>query len=392
VGLSEQRIEIELARVSVEFEAQVKSCLCTDGNIRFETFAERWLSANENNLAPSTVIRYQSLLTRINAAIGHMKIKDLRAHHLQEFYKNLAEDGISKRGGGLSAKTILHHHRLISVILGDAYRQGYALRDVSELVTPPKVRQRDIAFLDDKDALRFVDALRDAPIKWRTALLLLLFTGIRRGELVGLEWGDIDFTAGVIHIRRTAQYLCSPKLASGARKGRIIEKETKTKSSARSIAVDGSVTALLSEYRRWWTQQRATLGDAWIETNKVFITDFGGIMHPDSVTDYLVKFTKSHGLPRITPHGLRHSNISLMISAGVNIATVSSRAGHASISTTANIYTHAIQAANAKAAEKIGSILNVDNSVDKAADNRNVRQLLDKSPSQALPPPKAKTP
>lgn len=363
-GMTARQIEKELERQAVLFEDKCQSGLIVDGNARFAEYAATWLDINENNLSPSTYKRYGALLERINAAIGHIKLTELQAHHLQEFYKNLAENGINKRDGGkLSDKTILHHHRLISVILGEAYKQGYVLRDVSTLATPPKVKQKEVAFLDEHEALKLCDALLTAPIKWRTALLLLLYTGIRRGELVGLEWSDIDTKGGTISIRRTVQYVTGEKYSytddnGVAHKGRLIEKEPKTKSSMRVIAVDSGVIDLLTEYKKWWSQQRLLCGDTWIETNKLFIKENGGIMHPDSVTDYTSKFIKRYNVPRFTPHSLRHTNVSLMIASGVDIKTVSSRAGHANISTTGNIYTHQIQSANARAAEKLGALFN----------------------------------
>lgn len=363
-GATFKQIKKELERQEVLFEDQCRSGLFIDGNIRFADYAASWMEINENNLAPSTFIRYKVLLNRINAAIGHIKLNDIQSHHLQEFYKNLAENGINKRSGKtLSEKTIVHHHRLIGVILKEAYKQGYVLRNVASLATPPKAKQKEIAYLDEQDAVRLCNALSAAPVKWRTALLLLLYTGMRRGELVGLEWGDIDLDERVISIRRTVQYATLPKYEyvddNGIQhKGRIIEKEPKTKSSSRCIVVDDGVVDLLREYRKWWLQQKLSNGDRWINTEKLFIQENGGVMHPDSITYYTAKFIKKHNLPLFTPHSLRHTNISLMIAAGVDIKTVSSRAGHANVSTTGNIYAHQIQSANARAAEKIGDIFN----------------------------------
>ena len=362
-GMTPKQIEKELERQAILFEDKCKSGLIIDGNIKFAQYAESWLSINENNLSPTTYRRYLALLERINTAIGHIKLGELRAHHLQELYKNLAEHGINKRTGKtLSNKTIQHHHRLISVILGEAYKQGFVLRDVSTLATPPKVKQKEVAYLDEGDVSKLIRALAQAPIKWKTALLLLLHTGLRRGELVGLEWPDIDFESSVITIRRTVQYVTGAKHEHVdehgiLHKGQIIEKEPKTKSSARSINIDEGAARLLREYRLWWIEQRLLNGDRWIDTDKLFIKENGGIMHPDSITDFTKKFVKAHNLPRFSPHSLRHTNISLMIAAGVDIKTVSSRAGHANVTTTGNIYTHQIQSADAKAAEKIGNIL-----------------------------------
>ena len=255
-GMTKKQTEKELERQKVLFEEKCQSGLVTDGSIRFADYATQWMGINENNLAPKTIARYYSLLERINAAIGHIKLSELRAHHLQEFYKNLGENGINKKTGkGLSNKTILHHHRLISVISGEAYKQGYIVRDISTLVTSPKIKKKEVSYLDEPDALKLCEALMSAPMKWKTALLLLLYTGLRRGELVGLEWSDIDFTDKTITIRRTVQYVTGKKYEyvdeNGVlHKGKLIQKEPKTESSSRCIAVDEGEIDLLSQYKK----------------------------------------------------------------------------------------------------------------------------------------------
>ena len=362
--MTPKQAEKEVKRQAALFEDNAKNGLTADSNIRFAAFAASWLEINENNLAPKTYARYQSLLVRINTAMGHIKLSELRPLHLQAFCKNLGERGINKRTGeALSPQTILHHHRLISAILGEAHKQGYTVRDVSKLVTPPKIKKKEVSYLDERDVLKLCDSLLNAPIKWRTALMLLLYVGLRRGELVGLQWRDIDFTGKTIIIRRTVQYVAGKKYehvdAKGVqRKGRIIEKPPKNESSARSISIDEGEIILLNDYRKWWLEQRLINGDRWIETDMLFVQESGGVMHPDSVTGYCAKFLEKNNLPYFTPHSLRHSNISLMIAQGVDIKTVSTRAGHARVTTTGDIYAHQIKSANAKAAEKIGNILN----------------------------------
>ncbi|MCL2102286.1 MAG: site-specific integrase, partial [Fibromonadales bacterium] len=317
-GMTPRQIEKELQRQATLFEDRVKSGLFADGNVRFADFAERWLSLNEKNFAPKTLLRYIDLLNRINPAIGHIRIEKLQAQHLQEFYNNLSESGMNKKtGGGLSAKTILHHHRLIIVILGSAYKQGYVMRDVSELAVPPKVKQKDIVYLDEVQAVTLLNALEAAPLKWKTALTLLLYTGMRRGELIGLEWSDIDFQSGLIYVKRTVQYVSGKKYEwrdeNGVfHRGQIITKEPKTESSKRVISVDNALLQLLHEYKIWWLEQKLLNGDRWIATDKIFIRENGGVMHPDSITDFTKKFAKQHNLPDFSPHSLRHTNISLM--------------------------------------------------------------------------------
>lgn len=110
---------------------------------------------------------------------------------------------------GLSSKTILHHHRLISSILAEATRDGLVPRNIADrnYMKAPKLEHSEAAFLDDEQARHVLELLDEEPLKWKTAMYLLIFSGMRRGELLGLEWKDIDFDNRVIHIKRTSQYV-----------------------------------------------------------------------------------------------------------------------------------------------------------------------------------------
>jgi len=276
---------------------------------------------------------------------------------------------IEREESALSDKTILHHHRLISSILGQATRERIIPFNVADrqYMKAPKVEPKEARFLDNEQAQQVVDKALGEPIKWRTALLTLLYTGLRRGELMGLEWKDIDFKNKMIHVRRTSQYV------SGMG---IICKEPKNKTSVRSIKVTDDIMGLLSEYRKWWISERFKLMNKmekpWndyidikdskgnIERRKndrLFVQEDGLPMNPDSLTDWTEKFITRHNLPKITPHGLRHTNITLQIFNQVPIRVVASRAGHATPATTNKIYAHVIQEADERAAEVISNAL-----------------------------------
>jgi integrase len=362
-----------LKEQEVLFEQDVKGGLYFSGTTRFADYADKWMSLNEKVLAPKTYERYLVLLQRINAAVGHIRLDKLQAHHLETFYDALTKTGTNKHtGGGLSEKTIIHHHRLIGVVLADAYKKGYTLRNVATLATTPKLKKHEINYLDETDVEKLFAALDGKPMKMRCSILMLLYLGIRKGELCGLEWRDVDFEGGTIAIRRTVQYVTGKKYeytdkCGVLRKGQIIEKEPKTASSNRVISVDGGVLQLLSDYRDYWLLQREQYGGKWIETDKIFFAEnsggfgkrdgsAGGTMHPDTVNNYITRLIKEHDLPPFTPHGLRHTNISLMIANQIDIKTVSSRAGHASVVTTLNQYTHQIKSRDALAAQKLGDV------------------------------------
>jgi integrase len=194
-----------------------------------------------------------------------------------------------------------------------------------------------------------IELLEKESIKNKTMVLLLLYSGMRRGELCGLEWKDIDFANHIITIRRTSQYVS---------KVGIIEKGTKTPSSDRTIKLPTVAIDLLRDYRVWQTEQRLSIGDLWEDYDKIYTTWNGRPAHPDSITSWFEDFIKRTDLPPIHIHSLRHTNATLMIAGGEDIRTVSQRLGHAQTSTTTNIYAHAIQSADARAAQTLEDILN----------------------------------
>lgn len=174
-----------------------------------------------------------------------------------------------------------------------------------------------------------------------------MYTGLRRGELLGLEWSDIDYINQVINIERNSLYL--PKEG-------VYQDTTKNTTSNRVIKVSQGTLSMLKEYQVWQKKQRLLLGNKWVNTNKLFTKWNGEPMHPDTLSGWFHKFVKKNDLPDISIHSLRHTNATLLIANGIPLKTVSSRLGHANITTTGNIYTHAIKSADEKAAELIDDI------------------------------------
>ena len=267
---------------------------------------------------------------------------------------------------GLSSKTILHHHRLISSILAEATRDGLVPRNIADrnYMKAPKLEHSEAAFLDDEQARHVLELLDEEHLKWKTAMYLLIFSGMRRGELLGLEWKDIDFDNRVIHIKRTSQYVQNMG---------IITKSPKNETSYRTIKLSEMVFDLLGEYQAYWNKLRNDMLDRWehfititladgstktVRNDRLFIKDDTTPMNPDSLTDWTSKFVKRNKLPHFTPHSLRHTHATLLIAEGVSIPAVSKRLGHSSITTTSKIYVHAIQSADEIASDVIDSKLN----------------------------------
>ena len=408
-NLTQKQADREAERQAIKFEESVKNGNCFDNNTRFKEYAETWLENNKPPiLAPKTYERYKALLINIIAAIGEIKLIKLQSHHLQQFYNNLRENGIKKIGAyacsnklrtvisekrltiksvaqksglsastvsaacraehiriesaekiadalgskteklfdihddttGLSSKTILHHHRLISSILTQATRDRLVPYNVADhnYMKAPKLDHSEAVFL--------------------------IFSGIRRGELMGLEWKDIDYDNRVIHIRRTSQYVQHMG---------IITKSPKNETSYRTIKLSEIVFDLLREYHAYWNKLRNEMLDRWehfititladgstqtVINDRLFIKEDTTPMNPDSLTDWTSNFVKKNKLPHFTPHSLRHTHATLLIAEGVSIPTVSRRLGHSDITTTSKIYVHAIQSADEIASDVIDGKLN----------------------------------
>lgn len=262
-----------------------------------------------------------------------------------------------EENGTLSSKTILHHHRLISSILSTAVQWQVIFSNPCERVKPPKVEKSDPHYLDETEAAYMLELLEAEDIQYRTAIQLLLYTGFRRGELLGLEWPDIDFNNQVIHVRRSSLYLPD--------KG-IFEDDTKNATSERAIKVSAAAFQSLREFEVWQKEQRLKMGDQWQHSNRLFTAWNGKPMHPDTLTGWFHDFVVRNKLPQISIHSLRHTNATLLIANKTPITTVADRLGHATPATTGKIYAHAIKSADAAAAEALENILApVSNSQNK---------------------------
>lgn len=349
-GMTAKQTEKELQRQIVAFENKVKQGYAGENRLTFERYAEYVMQLKETKgKKHRTLDRYAEMLQRINPAIGYMKIEDIRPGHLNDFYAQLAKPGQNKKTGGrLSNKTILEHHRLISTILAQAEKEMLIPYNPASRAEPPQPQKKEVTYFQPDEIIAIRDALESEPIKWRTATHLLLITGCRRGEIMGLKWAKVDFHNNSIHIDNNLQYTAARGL---------YEETPKTAASVRNIKLPAETMQLLWQYRSWQARQRLASGDRWTYTDYVFTQENGKPMHPDSLTDWLGKFSKRHDLPHINPHAFRHTMASILYFNGMDSVTISKRLGHAKVSTTADIYAHIIQEADERAAECIGDVV-----------------------------------
>ena len=247
-------------------------------------------------------------------------------------------------------ETIMRLKRTLATILGDAKRQrlvehNFASRDY---ITPVPGYKKEVKILNEKEAKILANYLHTEPNPvWKIALLIVLFMGLRRGELAGLEWKDIDYENKTMKISRSVQEVCGFGL---------ITKEPKTETSKRTISMPDKLIEYLKEYEICWQDRKKYLGDRLGNTDRLFCTEDGTSISPGLFIVWLHKTLEKASLPQVTLHSLRHTNITLQLIAGVDMKTVSTRAGHSKASTTSDFYSHFIKNSDIHASEIINKI------------------------------------
>ena len=351
--------EVELAK----FVTEVQNGLVIDGkSLKFSEFTEIWKrDYGSKELAPSTYKRYCRMLeTRLLPYFGHFYINKIKPTDIMKFYDLLEKDTqlVKKKGNNgaktkkpLSGKTILEHHRLLRAMLHKAVYWQLIVANPAERVQPPKARKPKRRSYDDEQTkilLENLELLSIEDTKYKVAITLTIFTGVRLGELMGLEWQDVDFKNGIISINRSSQYLSDMG---------VFTKVPKTESSIREIAIPEFIISLLEEYKLWYEEQKSIYGELWANSDRLFVQADGKPMHPSTISKWFVKYVGQIGLPVINFHGLRHTNASLLVAQNIDIAVISARLGHAQISTTLDFYVHPLLSHNRKAGYALENLL-----------------------------------
>lgn len=330
------------------FEKECKEGTRNDTRLTFEEYAEYVIALKERTGAKhKTIDSYRYLTKRIYPVLGPVKLKDLRVFHLNDFYELLDKDGENKRGGKLSAKTIIEHHRFISTVLSQAEKEMLIPFNPAAKATLPKQTQKTPNYFQTDEINEIQAALKSEPPKWQMLVHLLMTTGCRRGEILSLKWDDVDFDRKHIHVHNNVLYT--------ADRGIYID-SPKTESSNRYITLPSETINRLKRYRAWQIEERFRLQEYYQDQGYLFAQDNGNPMHPDSVTTWLSRFSKRHGLPHINPHAFRHTMASALFYNGADEISVSKRLGHAQVSTTTNIYGHIMQEADQRNADILETV------------------------------------
>ena len=305
---------------------------------------DEWFEAYAKvKVRPSSHQTYKGYIeNHIKPNIGDIPIEKLTSLQLQKFYRLLLTEGrvprieSEKQPKGLSAKTVRNINQVISSAMDMAVRHKLILSNPTEGCELPKVEHREMKTLPAEQLGAFLREAKESGVY--ELYYLDLATGLRRGELLGLKWEDVDLQNGIIHVRRQVARV----------DGEVKELPLKTKNSYRNISISQDAVAMLTEM------------EAHRSSDYVFPSSTGGPISPDSVNNMLHRVLKRAGLPSIRFHDLRHTFATLALQNGVDIKTVSGMLGHFSAGFTLDTYAHVTTSAQKEAARTMGNVLAVE--------------------------------
>jgi integrase len=298
-----------------------------------------WLKAEEQRVASSTYrARRQFVELHIVPAIGKIPLADLRPSDVERMTAAIVAKG-------RSGQTAMHARATLRRALGAAQRDGIILRNAAALSGAPKVERRDMTLLTQDQVRQLIAATEDEALGplWAVAAT----TGLRQGEVLGLEWRDVEGLDGPsprIHVRRTMA-----RTADGWGLA-----DTKTKTSRRDLALGATAARALRRERLRQKERRVAAGDLWQDRDGLMFTDaLGRPLRGTNVSGSFSAALKRHGLPHVRFHDLRHGVASMMLKAGVPLKVISDTLGHSTIVITANLYTHTDQEQQRQAADAL---------------------------------------
>ena len=306
---------------------------------------ERWLPIRKNQLKKSTFSGYRgSIRNHVVPRIGSIQLQKLTSEDLDRFYADLLDNGRLNGGGGpLSSKTVRSIHAMLHKALADACRKGTLQRNVADLADPPRVRVgrgRGMKVWNAEQVRQFlteIDHHRLAPAYYVSAN-----TGMRRGEVLGLRWSDVDFDAARLSVHEA---VLNVEYEVGI-------DSVKSDAGRRTIDLDSRTVAVLRSWRKTQREERLALGLRVAEHDHVFAKADGRALHPDYFSQVFERHVEKSELPRIRLHDLRHTHATILLKAGVPVKVVSERLGHSSPAFTMSVYQHVLPGMQADAAAK----------------------------------------
>jgi len=338
------RREAEIERARIVNDLHTGGYVAPDRLTLSEWVRESWMPMTLTRVKPSTYDSYRSNMeTHVLPALGNRPLQQLTPPMLNALYADLLSRGNGR--GPLAAKTVRYIHTIIHKALTDAVDAGILPANIAERSKPPRpnrCRARKIECWEPGELAAFLRAVEGTRLEaaWRIAAM----TGMRRGEVLGLRWSDVDLDASRLAVRNAIVSVAYEVLESSPKSHQ-----------ARVIDLDATTTALLRRHRERQQTAREEFGDKNDDCDLVICAEDGTPIHPQSFSQAFVRVIERAGLRRIRLHDLRHTHATIAVKAGVPVKVISERLGHESPAFTLKQYAHVTPGMQAEAAERIAA-------------------------------------
>jgi integrase len=306
----------------------------------------QWLDGYvETNCSPRTLDSYQSIVSRhIMPNLGHIPLSQLQPQHIQQYYSHALERGRVDGKGALSARTVLHIHRVLFQALKYAVRQGLLVRNPAELTDPPRARKPKMRALTTREVSKLLEAAKGT--SYYAIIYTAVNTGLRQAELLGLRWRDLDLDLASLSVSQVLY----------KRRGICHFKEPKSEYSRRRLDLTPSLALFLRRFKTERQTECLLLGKPLSDDDLVFCSPDGKPMDPGTLTHNFARIARREGL-HVRFHDLRHTFASLMLLAGIHPKIVSEMLGHSSVAFTLDVYSHVVGGLQKAAMKRLDEML-----------------------------------
>ena len=325
----------------LERERELERKLAPAQELDLSHWLEYWMdSIVRPNRAETTVYAYQKIIdNHIDPALGTVPLKRLTPKMVQEYYTE------TQRANGLSSNTMRRHHDLLSSALRSAVRQDVIPASPMERVEPPRVRTTESYFYNNQELKLLYQKIEGNILE--LAVKLAGSLGMRREEICGLKWENVDLQRHLVLIREA-------RTAYGAT---IVQKETKNRASVRTLYLPDEVYLLLEQEQARQQQERCVQSPAYNPTDHVILDAKGAPYSPNALSLAFTRFVKKNDLPRLTFHGLRHTFATIASCQGASLFDIGKALGHATPATTGRIYTHLVDRTHEELVQRVSDAL-----------------------------------
>ena len=324
-GNNLHKAEKKKEEIRREYEKKIEGHKITPFHeMTFDEYMLEWLSTQKQFLKPSTLYGYQKVIEKhIIPFFKPLKINisELTPQYIQAYYNKKLEEG-------LSAKTVKRHHANIRKALQDALMQNVISYNMADRTRIPAAKKYQAKIYNQDQMLKLLDVSKGTPLE--SVIMLCSHYALRRGEVCGLCWSDIDFTNKIIHIRHTRT--TSDK--------EIFQDSTKTQSSTRDLPISDNMYSYLSKLKMEQNSNRLFLGDAYYDTDFVCVWEDGKPLAVNYISHAFADLIKKNNLPHIRFHDIRHSVATNLLENNIDLKIIQEYLGHSTMATTANFYLH----------------------------------------------------